>query len=62
MPIIKTVGIISKPNSDAAGGVVPELIEWLHGRGISVRLDEDTAFYAGVWPASRATKCRRAAT
>ena len=46
MPIIKTVGIISKPNSDAAGGVVPGLIEWLHGRGISIRLDEDTAFYA----------------
>jgi NAD+ kinase len=46
MPMIKTVGIISKPNSDAAAGVVPSLIEWLHGRGVSVRLDEDTAFYA----------------
>jgi NAD+ kinase len=47
MPIIKTVGIISKPNSEAAGTVVPSLIEWLHGRGIHVRIDEDTAYYAG---------------
>jgi NAD+ kinase len=46
MPIINTVGIISKPNSEAAASVVPSLIEWLHGRGISVRVDEDTAFYA----------------
>ncbi len=46
MPIINTVGIISKPNSEAAAGVVPSLIEWLHGRGIGVRVDEDTAFYA----------------
>ena len=29
MPIIKTVGIISKPNSPAAGGIVPELLDWL---------------------------------
>jgi NAD+ kinase len=46
MPIIKTVGIISKPHSPAAADVVPALIEWIHGRGISVRLDEETAFYA----------------
>jgi len=46
MPIIKTVGIISKPNSPAAG-IVPGLLDWLNGRGIGVRIDERTAVYAG---------------
>ena len=46
MPIIKTVGIISKPNSPA-GDLIPKLIEWLRGRGITVRIDEETGFYAG---------------
>jgi len=46
MPIIKTVGIISKPNSPAAD-LVPKLIEWLNARGIAIRIDEQTAFYAG---------------
>ena len=35
MPIIKTVGIVSKPNSAAAGELVPKLLEWLRGRGIA---------------------------
>jgi NAD+ kinase len=48
MPIIKTVGIVSKPAVEAAGVVIPKLIEWLHGRGIAVKLDEQTAFYCGV--------------
>jgi NAD+ kinase len=48
MPIIRTVGIVSKPGVEAAGVVVPKLIEWLHGRGIAIRLDEQTAFYCGV--------------
>ena len=47
MPVIKTVGIISKPNSPAAGGLVPKLIEWLRNRGIAVRIDEQTGIYAG---------------
>lgn len=47
MPIIKTVGIISKPNAPAAVDLVPRLVEWLYGRGIAVRLDENTAHYAG---------------
>lgn len=47
MPTIRTVGIISKPNSAAAANIVPELIEWLRGRGMAVRIDEQTAFYAG---------------
>jgi NAD+ kinase len=48
MPTIRTVGIISKPNSAAAASIVPALIEWLRGRGIAVRIDEETALYAGV--------------
>ena len=48
MPTIRTVGIISKPNSPAAANIVPALIEWLRGRGMAVRIDEQTAVYAGV--------------
>jgi NAD+ kinase len=47
MAIIKTVGIFSKPNSPAAAAIVPGLLDWLHGRGIAIRCDEPTAFYAG---------------
>jgi NAD+ kinase len=47
MAIIKTVGVISKPNSDEAADLVPDLLKWLTGRGISIRIDEDTAVYAG---------------
>src|SRR5438874_5601550 len=47
MPIIKMVGIISKPNATAAGEVVPKLLEWLHARGIAVRMDEETGAHAG---------------
>jgi NAD+ kinase len=48
MPTIRTVGIISKPNSAAAANIVPALIEWLRGRGMAVRIDEQTALYTGV--------------
>jgi NAD+ kinase len=48
MPIIETVGIVSKPNSPAAGEIVPKLLEWLADRGIGVRLDKQTALYAGT--------------
>src|SRR3954451_24626478 len=47
MPIIKTVGIVSKPGSEQAGKIVPEIIKWLQHRGIAVRLDENTGAYAG---------------
>jgi NAD+ kinase len=47
MLIIKTVGIITKPNSAAATEIVPRLLDWLHTRGLGVRIDEETAFYAG---------------
>jgi NAD+ kinase len=44
---IETVGIISKPGSDLALRVVPELIAWLEARSIRTRLDAETAGYAG---------------
>jgi NAD+ kinase len=47
MPVIKTVGIVSKPHSPDAGRVVPPLIEWLRDRGLGVRLDDTTAAYNG---------------
>jgi len=47
MAIIRAVGICAKPNSTAASQLVPGLLDWLHGRGISIRCDEQTAFYAG---------------
>jgi NAD+ kinase len=58
MPTIRTVGIVSKPNSTAAANIVPALIEWLRGRGMAVRSDEQTAFYAG--PVGRSSGLPRA--
>jgi len=43
---IKTVGIIAKPAVPAAADVVPRLLAWLESRGIRLRYDEFTAFYA----------------
>ncbi len=48
MPTIRTVGLISKPNSDAASALVPRLLEWLRARGIEIRCDEQTAVYLGT--------------
>lgn len=46
MPAVKNVALISKPHSDQAAHIVPELAEWLGARGIGVRLDEESASYA----------------
>jgi NAD+ kinase len=46
MPIIRTVGLIAKPNTDAAGQVVPKLLDWLRARHLTVRCDKDAAAYA----------------
>jgi NAD+ kinase len=46
MPGISTVGICSKPNSTQAAAIVPELLDWLRGRAIAIRADEQTAEYA----------------
>jgi NAD+ kinase len=48
MPIIKTVGIVSKPGAEAAARTIPQLVEWLNGLGMAVRCDEETARYLGV--------------
>jgi NAD+ kinase len=48
MQPIEAVAILSKPGSPAAATVVPELLEWLGARHIAVRMDEQTASYAGV--------------
>jgi NAD+ kinase len=47
MPAISTVGIISKPGVPSGSELVPRLLEWLQGRGLHIRIDENTAFYAG---------------
>jgi NAD+ kinase len=48
MPVIKTVGIISKPGVPAAAELVPKLLAWLAERGIAFRYDDQTATYAGT--------------
>jgi NAD+ kinase len=48
MPVIKTVGIISKPGVPAAVELVPKLLGWLSGHGIAFRYDHETAIYAGT--------------
>lgn len=47
MDTIRTVGIISKPESPKAHKLVPALLEWLEQRGVTARMDEVTAAYAG---------------
>jgi len=47
MPIIKTVGVIAKPNSLAAAEIIPKLMVWLAAHQLTVRCDEQTAYYNG---------------
>src|SRR5579862_1142280 len=47
MAIIKTVGVISKPNAAAAVDLAPRLMDWLKNRGIAARIDEETEVYTG---------------
>ena len=47
MPDIKTVGIISKPNVEAARKLTPDLLAWLEERGVGVRCDTHTAALSG---------------
>jgi NAD+ kinase len=53
MPIIKTVGLISKPGFEAARTLIVELLAWLEARGIAVRCDHVTAAYASITGLSR---------
>ncbi len=48
MPIIKTVGLIAKPNSAAAAEILPKLLAWLKARHLAVRCDEQAAAYSGA--------------
>ncbi len=48
MPVVETVGLISKPHTPKAAELVPELLAWLEQRGIRVRMDEVSARYAGA--------------
>jgi len=48
MPTVKTAGIISKPRSDRAARLIPELCGWLKQRGIQVLLDEESAKNANL--------------
>ncbi len=48
MPAIKTAGILSKPRSEPAARIVPELIRWLDQHGVSTRLDLETAGYSNT--------------
>ncbi len=43
---IKIAGIVSKPDSETATRVVPELMRWLTSRGVEIRIDGETATYA----------------
>jgi NAD+ kinase len=47
MPDIKTVGIIAKPNVEAARELVPRMIDWLREHDVAVRLDTHAAEYVG---------------
>jgi NAD+ kinase len=44
---VKSVGLIAKPRSDRAAGLIPELLAWLEAHAIAVFLDEEAAGYAG---------------
>ncbi|MBI4904556.1 MAG: NAD(+)/NADH kinase [Acidobacteria bacterium] len=45
MPMVKSAGIVSKPNTAAAAKLVPDLLAWFAGHGITVRVDDATASY-----------------
>jgi NAD+ kinase len=45
MPVVKTVGLLSKPNIPRAREIVPMLYNWLREREIYVRYDDQTGVY-----------------
>src|SRR5215469_7553656 len=45
MPIIKTVGLVAKPNTPAAAEILPKLVAWLDARRLRVRCDQQAAAY-----------------
>jgi NAD+ kinase len=47
MPSVSIAGVFSKPRSQAAADLAPQLIAWLKAHGVTARLDENTAAYEG---------------
>ncbi len=47
MPVVDTVGLISKANAPKAAELASALAGWLAARGIRVRMDKASAAYAG---------------
>jgi NAD+ kinase len=47
MPSVDIVGVVSKPRSELAARLVPQLAAWLDERGVRARLDPESAAYAG---------------
>jgi NAD+ kinase len=47
MPNVDIVGVVSKPRSELAARLVPQLAAWLDERGVQARLDPESAAYAG---------------
>ena len=47
VPEIHNIGVISKPRSERAAEIIPELTRWLKDRLIEVRIDAESAAYAG---------------
>ena len=50
MQTIETVGIISKPKIDHAGGDRARIAEWLDEQQSGIVCDQQTALYAGMEP------------
>ena len=46
MRTVNVAGVFSKPNSPEAREIVPELLDWLHKKGVATRIDEQTGHYS----------------
>jgi NAD+ kinase len=44
---MNSIGVLARPDLSDAGPVIRGLVEWLHGRGLRVCLDEPTAVLGG---------------
>jgi len=47
MRTVNAVGVFSKPNIPEARQIVPEMLNWLRDHGVTTRIDQQTALYAG---------------
>lgn len=46
-PKVTSVGLFSKPGSQLAAELVPQVLAWLRERGVTVHMDLETAGYSG---------------